>query len=600
MYPKLALLLLLAPLFAKGATLWELLEEEDEGSYQEYAIYPCKILSDDQTIQQDVKVFIGFDETSDTRLLSASSNLLLRGLGGRKDSAGAKELLRFEQQGHDERAVISLPRLSGHYSAQAHRQAVLRVIRLLSGHTVRTRNDELWLLVRTAEWFGFDCVIDAIAAALDAPNAIRKYPVSYSDELSLLVDWASQSAAVRELIFLRSFESIFRSEPSKPLATLFSILDLSGKTGIRDTDVADAYFTYCRVWYQGIGRLDDAFFQRSGKSREHWLEFLLAPNSADSLDALKQKWTAIQAALPRLAKHNRIESVRLLLDIGRSISQTLSATDGGDDFSFALLLNERVGGREPALEKVAKDTHLEMISLLVANGADVHVGDDMPLFRAVSNSQLEAIDLLVRSGADVNAGRGRMVHIAVVKRLSSVLDLLLRKYSATVGLDDGEAVRSACAQGFVDMLKMLEEGGGNLGAQDGEALVTAAEHGQREIVDYLLEDEAYADADTGDVLERALLKAGLNGHEEVVKTLLLHGAKPDSGDGYEIIRACRSDKAKMMEMLLAFGCPVSFSILDSAMESEDQLLQSVVLSRVSFLTLLFWRFFDLFIRRFMA
>jgi hypothetical protein len=260
---------------------------EKDNPYKQYDILPPKLHSDNQTILQEKKLSIAFDQTPNPIHVSASSSLLLSGLGERKDSAGAKELLRVEHQGLDERAVSSFPRLSGD-SAQAHRRAVQHVIRLLSGDLIHVRSYELWLLVRTAEWFGFDCIIEAIAVALDAPNAIRQYPVSYSDELSLLVDWAPKSAVIREIIFLRSFESIFRSDPQNPLAIFFSILDLFEKVGIRDSDVADVFLTHCRVWNQGIGKLDDAFFQGSGRSREQLLEFLLAPNGSDSLDTLKQ------------------------------------------------------------------------------------------------------------------------------------------------------------------------------------------------------------------------------------------------------------------------------------------------------------------------
>jgi ankyrin repeat protein len=161
-----------------------------------------------------------------------------------------------------------------------------------------------------------------------------------------------------------------------------------------------------------------------------------------------------------------------------------------------------------------------------------------------------------------------MLLIAVVKPLTNVLDLLLREHNAAVGLDNGEAIRSACARGRVDMLRMLEEGGGDLGAQDGEPMLTAAEHGQREVIDYLLESEVYAGADMEGALKEALLQAGLNGHEEVVETMLQNRTQPDAEDGFEIIKACRSKKTKMMKMLLDSGCPVSDHILRLS-RSED-------------------------------
>ena len=83
---------------------------------------------------------------------------------------------------------------------------------------------------------------------------------------------------------------------------------------------------------------------------------------------------------------------------------------------------------------VATDNnHLEIVELLIANGADLNanaLGGVTPLFAAIENNHLKIAELLISSGADLNAKNSlgyTSLHRAVHGRRKLLVELLIIK-----------------------------------------------------------------------------------------------------------------------------------------------------------------------------
>ena len=98
----------------------------------------------------------------------------------------------------------------------------------------------------------------------------------------------------------------------------------------------------------------------------------------------------------------------------------------------------------------------EMLQMLIAEGADIHAGNDYALLWSAVNGHLEGVKYLVEQGADIHA-------------------------------DDDYALRWSACNGHLEVVKYLVEQGADIHAKNDDAIWLSERYGHMEIVKYLKE-----------------------------------------------------------------------------------------------------------------
>ena len=258
--------------------------------------------------------------------------------------------------------------------------------------------------------------------------------------------------------------------------------------------------------------------------------------------------------------------------------------DQGADVDFQDVLadpNVNEGRIRSALHAASEKRHEEVVERLLNRGADPNAQKMLPgsseiyttaLGEASSQGSIRVVRLLLDHGADPNANEGRIrpaLHAASAKGREEVVEMLLNRGAdpnAQIKLPSSSeiyttAVEEASSRGFVRVVQLLLD----RGAYPNDALNAASTNGHEEVVDMLLNrgadpnaqiklpgsSEIYttalegassrgfvrvvqllldngADANaplTKGGTSRALDAASANGHKDVVRTLLEHGAR---------------------------------------------------------------------------
>ncbi|KAJ3038457.1 hypothetical protein HK097_003166 [Rhizophlyctis rosea] len=193
------------------------------------------------------------------------------------------------------------------------------------------------------------------------------------------------------------------------------------------------------------------------------------------LQARKYDGTVLAEALHRAIPHGAIDIVRALLEAGANV-------------------NANVRWTERPLIQAARVNNTDMVNLLLAASADVHVGDSQALVIAVDLHNTQMASKLIEHGANVNARDG-----AALIRATESGD----RRMATLLVDAGIKVRDDALPGApVDPNKAMP-------------LASAAFNGHMDIVEMLLDAGFDVHADT----DLALHMAAKGGHARIVSKL---------------------------------------------------------------------------------
>lgn len=196
-----------------------------------------------------------------------------------------------------------------------------------------------------------------------------------------------------------------------------------------------------------------------------------------------------------------------------------------------------ISRRRRALRKAAEDGYLDVVKLLIAQGADVNATSKWSegltaLQDAAHNGHVDVVKLLIATGADVNA----------TSRFHG---------SAT-------ALQAAAEHGQVDAIHVLLSHGANVDAmcRGQAALHIAAKKGQVNTIRVLLAHGADVNANCHGWT--ALHDAAEKGHVDVIKVLLAHGADFDEEDkGWPALKtAVVYGQIDAIRVLLAHGAEV--------------------------------------------
>ncbi|KAF7344738.1 ANK-REP-REGION domain-containing protein [Mycena venus] len=220
--------------------------------------------------------------------------------------------------------------------------------------------------------------------------------------------------------------------------------------------------------------------------------------------------------------------------------------------------------------------HLEMVQLLIENGADVNTLTEQygpPLTAASEAGHDRIARFLLKNGADANASSGQYgcaLHAAVSQNHETIVRLLI-KNGASVNRqgDFGTALTFASQCGMQSIVLLLLEQGADVNARGGKysyALNTALAHKQEKIAQILIENGADVNA-LGHNLRYPLGLAADWGHENLVQLLINNGADPNAHGGMTLLHALWDGRENIVRLLLEngadanpqdtrYGCPL--------------------------------------------
>jgi len=120
------------------------------------------------------------------------------------------------------------------------------------------------------------------------------------------------------------------------------------------------------------------------------------------------------------------------------------------------------------------------------NYADVNANDGEPIKDAIKQGNLDIIKLLLENGANIKCGNYYDLRWAVWKNHKEIVELLVAN-GADVNANDGEPIKDAIKQGNLDVIKLLLENGASVS----KALRISQKQGRIEIMEFILKHEKY-------------------------------------------------------------------------------------------------------------
>ena len=224
-------------------------------------------------------------------------------------------------------------------------------------------------------------------------------------------------------------------------------------------------------------------------------------------------------------------------------------------------------GSWPPLGEAVDKNDVAIAKYLIDHGANVNAPRDWtPLVQApyVSNN-VEMVELLIANGADVNAGEWSPLHGAVDERRRDIVELLIKK-GADVNAKDGSGstpLRYSIQNNDWDMFKLLFANGADIKAITPEGLTLLhfmSTYDNPDIIEWLLAKGAKVDERDDNYEFTALHYAVRFGTTKVAEVLIANGADikaKDKWDYQPIHWAAYHDRPNINELLIAKGADVN-------------------------------------------
>lgn len=228
------------------------------------------------------------------------------------------------------------------------------------------------------------------------------------------------------------------------------------------------------------------------------------------------------------------------------------------------------------INSAAENGHIEIVKLLLANGADITVQDAKgwtPLNSAAWGGHLEVVKLLLENGADFTVPSNDYwtpLVVAAYHGHLSVVQLLLEKGADIIAsTEDGwTPLNSAARGGHLEVVKLLLENGADMTVQDADGwtpLNSAAREGHEEVVKLLLDKGADFTVPSNEYWT-PLVIAAFKGYLSIVQLLLDKGADSTAPteDGWTPLdSAARGGHLEIVKLLLEKGAGIMVQDGDS-------------------------------------
>ncbi|XP_066594349.1 ankyrin repeat and KH domain-containing protein 1 isoform X2 [Prorops nasuta] len=296
---------------------------------------------------------------------------------------------------------------------------------------------------------------------------------------------------------------------------------------------------------------------------------------SDNLRTQNEKRSLVEACTD-----GDVGTVRKLLTEGRSVHETteegesllsLACSAGYYELAQVLLaMNANVEDRgvkgdcTPLME-AASAGHVDIVSLLIAHGADVNAqstSGNTPLMYACAGGHENVVRVLLKAGANVE-DHNENGHTPLMEAASAghvpVAKILL-EYGAGINTHSNEfkesALTLACYKGHLEMVRFLLEAGADQEHKTDEmhtALMEASMDGHVEVARLLLDSGAQVNMPT-DSFESPLTLAACGGHVDLAMLLIERGANIEevNDEGYTpLMEAAREGHEEMVALLLS-------------------------------------------------
>ncbi|KMQ91742.1 ankyrin repeat domain-containing protein 17, partial [Lasius niger] len=343
----------------------------------------------------------------------------------------------------------------------------------------------------------------------------------------------------------------------------------------------------------GIGKLSSG----DGKHlADHEVLRRLTSSVSCALDEAAAALTRMRSDNPRTPNEKRslveactdgdVGTVRKLLTEGRSVHETteegesllsLACSAGYYELAQVLLaMNANVEDRgikgdcTPLME-AASAGHVDIVSLLIAHGADVNAqstSGNTPLMYGCAGGHEEVVRVLLEAGANVE-DHNENGHTPLMEAASAghvqVAKILL-EHGAGINTHSNEfkesALTLACYKGHLEMVRFLLEAGADQEHKTDEmhtALMEASMDGHVEVARLLLDSGAQVNMPT-DSFESPLTLAACGGHVDLAMLLIERGANIEevNDEGYTpLMEAAREGHEEMVALLLSQGANIN-------------------------------------------
>lgn len=141
-----------------------------------------------------------------------------------------------------------------------------------------------------------------------------------------------------------------------------------------------------------------------------------------------------------------------------------------------------------SLRLASSNGHLEVVKLLIRNGADVHTEYECSLMAAANNCHLEVVEYLIENGANIHILEEYTFRQAVKNNNLAIVKCLVERPNNT-GADihalNDFALICACENGYYNIVRYLVSKGANLFVNDNEPLKRAIKNGHSKVAKYL-------------------------------------------------------------------------------------------------------------------
>jgi ankyrin repeat protein len=276
-----------------------------------------------------------------------------------------------------------------------------------------------------------------------------------------------------------------------------------------------------------------------------------------SADVLEPQAVFAVSALGPCLLDTSLTSPTVVVSLMASLVERLTKTPSG--VQSVETLREIIG-----LLPIPAEGHLDIVKVLLVNGADPNTASQPAHILAAARGYLEVVKALIEAGANVDACEKKSKVTALFAaaksgHLDMVKYLLSSGASISVRTAQGDTLLIAAAiSGNTEIIKLLLEAGADIDdeSDDGSnALCFAVDRGHVEAVRALL-----AAKPSGAKAMKPLLTAVVHGHVEIVKILLDNGANPNetnNSDENALLLAINRSHFGVAAALIAAGADVN-------------------------------------------
>lgn len=145
--------------------------------------------------------------------------------------------------------------------------------------------------------------------------------------------------------------------------------------------------------------------------------------------------------------------------------------------------------KDDALINSASRGYLDIVKLLIMNGADIHSKNESSLLLSAKNGHLDVVSFLLLNGANVHARDNLILKQSIIYRHFEVAKLLIEN-GASFRDDDDYIFCTSAMNGELDFVIFLVDKGANIHAQDEYALIWSLNKRHFEVTKYLIENGA--------------------------------------------------------------------------------------------------------------